>query len=114
MEMSQALTSSGVGGRPTPYFGCCANIPPATATAISVTLNIVHASIRGNFPDRDAVVVILRIRTARFEQRFARGLHIAGLVRAARLQRGFLAVPFPGDSEAREGHAQARLVELGR
>src|SRR5260370_21342223 len=107
--MSQALTSSGVGARPTPYFGACAK--SAAAMAISNALHIAHTSVGGNFPDRDAVVVVLGIGAADLEQRLAGRLHVAGFVSAARLQAGFLPVPFPGHAKAREGHPQAGMVE---
>src|SRR5436190_1959806 len=112
--MSQAFTSSGVGARPTPYFGACASIPPAIPSAISSILHIVHSSIGRDFPDCDAVVVILRVGSARFEQRLARGLNVPGFIGAARLHGSFLTVPLPRHAEARESPGQAGLVELGR
>src|SRR5258708_36002662 len=110
--MSQALTSSGVGARPTPYFGAWAK-SAAAAKASNSALHIAHTSVGGDFPDRDAVVVILRIGAAGLDQRLAGGLHVAGFVAAAGLQAGLLPVPFPGDAEACEGHAQAGFVEDG-
>src|SRR6266700_3847644 len=83
-EMSQALTSSGVGARPTPYFGAWAK-SAAAAKASSSALHIAHTSVGGDFPDRDAVVVVLRIGAAGLDQRLAGGLHVAGFVSAAGL-----------------------------
>src|SRR5262245_42403239 len=110
MEISHALTSSGVAGRPTPYFDDLASIAPPRAMASRSALRIAHPSIRGNFPGRDAVVVIVGIRAARFDQRLPRGLDIPGFIRAARFEGGPLPVPFPRQAESREGHSEARLV----
>src|SRR5258708_2159623 len=111
--MSQALTSSGVAARPTPYFGDSANVAPARVRARRSALRIAHTSIRGNFPGGDAVCVVVGIGAAGLDQRLSRGLDVAGFIGAARFEAGLLSVPFPRQPESREGHSETRLVDPG-
>src|SRR5580765_7406565 len=84
MAAPRPRTSSGVGGRPTPNLGDCACSAPAPtktiASASALRVHIGHHPIGLDSPELCPIEVIDRVRSARGDQLFARGLHVAGLV----------------------------------
>src|SRR6476659_3017271 len=120
-SISQAATSAGVAGRPTP-----GNVVPAktvipaqagiqhAANAALVNLDIAHLPTLAHLPRLDRVVVVDRARAAHRAQLVDLRLHVAGVVHGARLQDRRAAVPHPVDVEAREALRQHRRFQSRR
>src|SRR6056297_839596 len=113
---SQAATSSGSAGRPSPYS------PAQTAVAVALTvrpatrvnlrnLDIFRLPAGPHPPCLDTVVVIDRVLAAHLAQLRLGGLDIAGLVHRPALQQHFIAVPIGVEIEAGERLGLAFLGE---
>src|SRR5919197_5629153 len=103
MEMSHARISSGVGVRPTPYRGDCASAatPRSNTNGRTLSIPIGHAPVPRDSPGLNGVVQPRHAEC--FIERLvpvlgdlcSRRLHLTDVVRAARLNLGFLSVPVP-------------------
>src|SRR6266513_3530539 len=75
-----------------------------------------HFSILVDKPGFDSVVVIETIwscmESAHRDQLFSSWLHVTSLIRAARLQRGFAAVPLPQHRKSRRCLREYRGIDL--
>src|SRR5215213_1951898 len=87
--MSQPAICSGVAGCPKPKC--------------PLGVDIAHLPIGRDSPGLDGVVVIEGVDPARLDELRDRRLHVAGLVDGPTLELGRLAVPRPGQAEARPG-----------
>src|SRR5689334_3389079 len=120
MEMSIALISSGVGVRPIPNLGPCANadapISSTNATGSSLGEPIAHAPVARDVPRLDAVVqpgypecLVVGLIPVLGHLR-ARRLHLTELVAAARQDLCLVAVPLPCIAEPGMRHALRRAL----
>src|SRR5262245_60780840 len=114
MEISHARISSGVGVRPTPYFADWASAAaPMSHTNVRIlSVAIGHAPIARDFPGLNGVVEtghaerLVKRLVPELGDLCSRRLHLADLVRAARLDLGFLSVPIPLIPESGMRHAR--------
>src|SRR5581483_9807857 len=114
IAISHLRISSEVGVLPRPYVGLCATAISQTRSAAAakqiLCKTIVHAPIARDSPRLHAVVGAgdAEVCVQRFIPVFgnfgARGLHRSQLVRAARHQNAFFAVPVPVIAEPRMRH----------
>src|SRR5579864_1692718 len=111
MAEPSSRISSGVGGRPTPYRGDCAD-RVAAARRIALSFHIRHGPVGADVPDLDAVVVVRGIGPASRNQGGPRRLYVAGFVDGARCDEGVPAVEPPRQPEARQRNRQPRLLQL--
>src|ERR1700751_1033546 len=104
MLMSQAARSSGAIGLP--RFGDCANAADDRASsapaAMSSRIDMFDLALVGDAPAGDHVVVEVAAVAAQRNELRAVGLHIAGFVGGAALQRDRRAVPPPRHPEPRQ------------
>src|SRR5262245_48346594 len=125
MAISSARMSSAVGVRPTPSVGPCASaetpISRANANAMETTLRVPigHAPVPGDPPGLNAVVqsrhaeCFIEGLVPELGDLCARRLNLTDLVRAARLELRFVAVPIPLIGKTGVGHTLRRSLELG-
>src|SRR5262245_32221494 len=121
MEMSHARISSAVGVRPTPYRAdwASATAPMSNTKVKILSVAIGHAPVARDFPRLNGVVQAGHAEC--FIERLvpvlgdlcARRLHLADLVRAARLELGFLSVPIPLKPEPGMCHRLRSPLDLG-
>src|SRR5262249_37642932 len=121
IEISMRRISSGVGVRPTPYVGDCANagLPRSSRIVTSLSEPIAHAPVLGDLPGHDAIVepgpsvISLHRHVPPLGDLLSQRLHLPDLVGGARKNLGRVPIPSPRIAEPDVRHALWCRLELG-